>query len=336
METNEHDELSSDEDYDNRDVDSDFNASDFEDSELDEESDEEETCNYRLDETDNPSEEKYYVVSESALSQLLSVCNACNGKSVPLVEYSKGSMISTVPTCENGHINRWQSQSTHKKMPWFNLHLASAMLLSGNSISKVLMLFNHLKVLVPSSHTISRLQSCYSIPAVIEEFYLQQAEYFDDLRQKPHVVLGGDGRCDSPGYSAKYCSYSLMDLETNKIIDVQLVQSNEVRGSTHMELEGLKRGLRHLTELNRVQVHDLVTDRHVMIKSYMKTEKPNINHYFDVWHVAKGISRKLETAAKKRGAGQIRPWIKSIVNHTYWVAASSGNNGQMKTDKWKS
>ncbi|XP_061190456.1 uncharacterized protein LOC133198376 [Saccostrea echinata] len=32
----------------------------------------------------------------------------------------------------------------------------------------------------------------------------------------------------------------------------------------------------------------------------------------------------------------IRPWIKSIVNHTYWVAASSGNNGQMKTDKWKS
>lgn len=49
-----------------------------------------------------------------------------------------------------------------------------------------------------------------------------------------------------------------------------------------------------------------------------------------------GISRKLETAAKSRGAGQIRPWIKSIVNHTYWVAASSGNNEQMKTHKWKS
>lgn len=55
-----------------------------------------------------------------------------------------------------------------------------------------------------------------------------------------------------------------------------------------MELEGLKRGLRHIAELNRVQVHDLVTDRHVMIKSYMKTERPNISHYFDVWHVAKG------------------------------------------------
>lgn len=41
---------------------------------------------------------------------------------------------------------------------------------------------------------------------------------------KSRVVLGGDGRCYSPGYSAKYCSYSLIDLESNKIIDVQLVQ----------------------------------------------------------------------------------------------------------------
>lgn len=130
-----------------------------------------------------------------------------------------------------------------------------------------------------------------------------------------------------------------------------------------MELLGLKRGLRDL-ELNNIQVHDLVTDRHVMIKSYMKKDRPAINHYFDVWHIAKGmvvniklrtfysgvilyiylcnfmsflgISRKLENAAKKRGAGEIRPWIKGIVNHTYWVAASSGDNGQLKLEKWKS
>lgn len=64
-------------------------------------------------------------------------------------------------------------------------------------------------------------------------------------------------------------------------------QSNDVKGSTHMELLGLKRGLRDL-ELNNIQVHDLVTDRHVMIKSYMKKDRPEINHYFDVCHIAKG------------------------------------------------
>ena len=33
-------------------------------------------------------------------------------------------------------------------------------------------------------------------------------------------VLGGDAKCDSPGYSAKFGSYSLKDLNTNKIVDV--------------------------------------------------------------------------------------------------------------------
>lgn len=60
-----------------------------------------------------------------------------------------------------------------------------------------------------------------------------------------------------------------------------------------MELLGLKRGLRDL-ELNNIQVHDLVTDRHVMIKSYMKKDRPEINHYFDVWHIAKGTVENIQ------------------------------------------
>ena len=38
------------------------------------------------------------------------------------------------------------------------------------------------------------------------------------------LSLGGDGRSDSPGHSAKYGSYTLMDLEHNAILDVELVQ----------------------------------------------------------------------------------------------------------------
>ena len=37
-------------------------------------------------------------------------------------------------------------------------------------------------------------------------------------------IKWGDARCDSPGYSAKYGSYTLMDLVTKKILDFQLVQ----------------------------------------------------------------------------------------------------------------
>lgn len=46
--------------------------------------------------------------------------------------------------------------------------------------------------------------------------------------------------------------------------------------------------------------------------------------------------KKTRKCRKKRRAGQIRPWIKGIVNHTYWVAASSGDNGQLNLEKWKS
>lgn len=65
-----------------------------------------------------------------------------------------------------------------------------------------------------------------------------------------------------------------------------------------MELEGLKRGL---TTLKNAGVHanHLVTDRHSMVKKYMRTVHPQKKHHFDVWHMAKGVSKKLEAMSKK-------------------------------------
>jgi hypothetical protein len=46
-----------------------------------------------------------------------------------------------------------------------------------------------------------------------------------------------------------------------------------------------------------------------------------------------GISKKLGAAAKKKGSEDIREWIKSITNHIYWLATSSGHDGDMKKAK---
>ena len=43
-------------------------------------------------------------------------------------------------------------------------------------------------------------------------------------RQGTALTLGGDGRADTPGHSAKYGSYSLLDLQQGVVIDLQLVQ----------------------------------------------------------------------------------------------------------------
>lgn len=61
-----------------------------------------------------------------------------------------------------------------------------------------------------------------------------------------------------------------------------------MKNSNGMELESLKRQLAYLEEAN-VKVKKLVTDRHSQVSSYLTTEKPDIEHAYDVWHVAKGI-----------------------------------------------
>jgi hypothetical protein len=42
-----------------------------------------------------------------------------------------------------------------------------------------------------------------------------------------NVCVGGDARCCSPGHTAKYGSYTLMDLETGMILATELVQVNK-------------------------------------------------------------------------------------------------------------
>ena len=54
-----------------------------------------------------------------------------------------------------------------------------------------------------------------------------------------------------------------------------------------MELEGLVRGLKELSELG-LYVDALVTDQHGGVTSYLRDHHPDIQHYFDSWHVVKG------------------------------------------------
>jgi len=73
--------------------------------------------------------------------------------------------------------------------------------------------------------TYSDIQCLYLIPTVTSVW----AQYQQDLlkeRKNKQLVLGRDARMNSPGHSAKYGSYSLMDLGTTKVIELQLVQVN--------------------------------------------------------------------------------------------------------------
>ena len=73
------------------------------------------------------------------------------------------------------------------------------------------------------------------------------------------MVLSGDGRCDSPGKSAKFCTYSVMDSETNQILHFVNVDKREVGlRSPNMEREGMSRCLDFVIS-NGIKVVELIT-----------------------------------------------------------------------------
>ena len=150
----------------------------------------------------------------------------------------------------------------------------------------------------------------------------QQAEVFAHLKSRESgVVLAGDGRCDSSGHCAKYCTFTLLDVISKEVADFKVVSVTEVANSNQMEKSGFIETHSHI-DTNGIKVDTASTDRHLQIKKEMRVNHGEIDQQFDPLHLAKSVSKKLATASKKSGCKALVPWIPSIVNHLWWSAES--------------
>ena len=76
-----------------------------------------------------------------------------------------------------------------------------------------------------SERTFYRHTRFYVNPVVIQEWRNHQQQLLDDLAEREGgLVVAGDGRCDSPGYCAKFGSFTFMEQQINRVVDFQLVQ----------------------------------------------------------------------------------------------------------------
>ena len=98
----------------------------------------------------------------------------------------------------------------------------------------------------------------------------------------------------------------MIDQITDKIVDFQVVQVSEVTSSNAMEREGFARCMENIQDKG-AKVKVVATDRHVSIKSDMKQNYPDIDHQYDVWHLAKSVTKKLNEKAKKKDCGDLPP-----------------------------
>ena len=126
-------------------------------------------------------------------------------------------------TCE--YERKWSTQPSYGQIPDGNVQLSGAIFFNGASCSKVLRTLQSINIASISKSTFYDHASKYLQPTVLHEWKQKQGEMFEQLSQKDDgLILGADGRADSPGHSAKYGSYSVLEERINKVVDIQLVQ----------------------------------------------------------------------------------------------------------------
>ena len=108
-----------------------------------------------------------------------------------------------------------------------NLLAAAAVQFRGGTYTELSDWCKTMNVQMIAKTTFYEMQKAYLHPA-IEDLYQQQRKD-RDLEQEDgkKLHLSGDGRCDTPGFSAKNCHYTFMLDDTKEIIHTELLQVNK-------------------------------------------------------------------------------------------------------------
>lgn len=91
--------------------------------------------------------------------------------------------------------------------------------------SKVIRLFDALKIINIKQRGLSNILKSYVIPAVFQVWDREQKSNIATIKGKP-VTIASDMRVDSPGHSGLLGSGSTLDLESKLVLDTQVIKVN--------------------------------------------------------------------------------------------------------------
>jgi len=207
----------------------------------------------------------------------------CNGLRKVVERRLEGGVLLLRHKCSKGHGRVWSSSSVlgekrGQKVYVSSVLLASSVLVSGNNFEKVSLLARSMNLHFISSTTFSRIQSLYALPS-IREMWNKMKEVIWKAFENDVLAVCGDGRMDLPGFSAKYCVYTMMEHYLNVIIDLEVVDKREAGGtSTLMEKMGCKRLLERM--MKSLNLGELVTDASKVIMKMVRELNGMIIHIF--------------------------------------------------------
>eukprot|EP00111_Clytia_hemisphaerica_P000057 TCONS_00000137-protein len=252
-----------------------------------------------------------FVVYEGMLDQLVS-CLRCKVCALPVDEIKKiklGTSIHYKIFCDNEHvIIDWMSQPLIGKMPAFNLLISASVFFSGSNFESIRKPVSFSGLNFVNANTFYKIQRVLVIPSVNQVFKQNIEEARAEIKTKADLEIVGDGRFDSPGKSAKYCTYTCQSPETKKIIATSTVQTSKGKGSAPLELEGFKNCLTDL-ESSGFKVKKIATDRNMQLAKWLRENRARIIRKYDTWHFSKNITSKLRKVSKRKGCKVIQEWI---------------------------
>ena len=178
-----------------------------------------------IDNKVNEAKEPKYIVFESCLDQLLKQCVLCGSSTCVEKKVLGTCLVCTIKCVSCGSSTDWRSQPMSGNLPMGNLLLSAGIMFSGGSAAKFLRALDFISVKNISVSTYNTIQSAYLTPTILEVWQNHQEAMITCIQeQQRDLRLAGDMRCCSPGHTAKYGSYTMIDLEVGMVLDIQLVQ----------------------------------------------------------------------------------------------------------------
>eukprot|EP00112_Aurelia_sp_Birch-Aquarium-sp1_P022914 Seg663.5 transcript_id=Seg663.5/GoldUCD/mRNA.D3Y31 product="hypothetical protein" protein_id=Seg663.5/GoldUCD/D3Y31 len=223
--------------------------------------------------------EQKYIVEQKKMVDLFShgcLKEGCNGKSEVTSLRSIGGVLEICWKCVSGHSGKWESSSVigekeGQKMFAVPLQLAASILFSGNNYEKVALIAEFLHLDILSERSFHRFQTHYLIPS-IQWLFDELCTNMKSALSDHELCVCGDGRNDSPGHCAKYCTYVCMHQSLEIILEMEVVDKRETGGnSAVMEITGLKRIMERMR--GKLNVTEIVTDASPSIKKLVKDLK---------------------------------------------------------------
>ncbi|KAG1935367.1 hypothetical protein F2P79_019231 [Pimephales promelas] len=232
------------------------------------------------------------------------------------------------------------SRGTASIIQWAgDFMMATNVLLSGNNYYKVAHLFNYMNMGFVGKNTFFKIQDNYCLGAIKDMWEDNRCAAIERMKSKDGVVVLADGRMDSPGYCAQYCSYTAMENDSKEIISVVTIDKRQTnRNSVRMEKEAFVTTMDKL--LSEVRITEICTDAHTQIASVMnpitgRYKDTGVLHSWDIWHGAKNLAKRITAEAQQSGQRILLHWVKDIVNH-FWFCCKKADTVQQFVKLWSS